>query len=512
MSSLAKKPSVAGGVAGSPARDVGEKKQQEVDPLGVRRILVSPKGGPSVGETSPLASASEASPTASSGHRLAGPGAAHRVGKYRVAREVGTDKFIARAPVTMMPGDIKKRAEDALNTQVRAIVEAHTMKTEVQQVARPERPRCGQGLCSCLTGAALLVIRRTAAYICLPIAGCIGCLLPKRRAQDSINHYTLEVVQTLLIVPADLFKFRAAFRKIDIDSSGTIELDELLHVVRSKRNLITQNLISLTSDPTTGLIGAQHNPNNRERDRLADKGIGGLSQSDPLLRAQLQPLRLNYDAFVQIVATFCTYSRAEILQFTFNAYDVDGNGRLDREEIQGLCHTVCNKDPLFPGNFTDALKRFKLDKAGVIKFEDFIRINNEFPMVIYEAFRLQEALQAMTLGSRRWLANAVDRKQRTDLEAFRAKHNGHLPDLTFGQRMLLMGRKDTRYARYNIEESNGTQKSLTASADASGGPGGKKRSKAVGEPEHTGAGTGAGASSRHLGKAQVSPLPRLAPV
>ncbi len=40
------------------------------------------------------------------------------MGKYRVAREVGTDKFVARAPVTMMPGDIKKRAEDALNTQV----------------------------------------------------------------------------------------------------------------------------------------------------------------------------------------------------------------------------------------------------------------------------------------------------------------------------------------------------------------------------------------------------------
>lgn len=53
-------------------------------------------------------------------------------------------------------------------------------------------------------------------------------------------------------------------------------------------------------------------------DRLADKGIGGLSQSDPLLRAQLQPLRLNYDAFVQIVATFCTYSRAEILQCTYS--------------------------------------------------------------------------------------------------------------------------------------------------------------------------------------------------
>jgi hypothetical protein len=32
------------------------------------------------------------------------------------------------------------------------------MKTEVQQVARPERPRCGQGLCSCLTSGALVVV------------------------------------------------------------------------------------------------------------------------------------------------------------------------------------------------------------------------------------------------------------------------------------------------------------------------------------------------------------------
>jgi hypothetical protein len=31
----------------------------------------------------------------------------------------------------------------------------------------------------------------------------------------------------------------------------------------------------------------------------------------------------------------------------------------------------------------------------------------------------------MTLGSRRWLSNAVDRKKRADLEAFRATHNGY---------------------------------------------------------------------------------------
>jgi hypothetical protein len=43
----------------------------------------------------------------------------------------------------------------------------------------------------------------------------------------------------------------------------------------------------------------------------------------------------------------------------------------------------------------------------------------------FQAFRLQEALQAMTLGSRRWLSNAVDRKKRADLEAFRATHNGY---------------------------------------------------------------------------------------
>ncbi len=80
----------------------------------------------------------------------------------------------------------------------------------------------------------------------------------------------------------------------------------------------------------------------------------------------------------------------------------------------------------------------------------------------------------------------------------------------------LQGSCAQKTCRYNIEESNGTQKSLTGPTDASlrGGPGGKKRSKAVGEPEHSEAGTGAGVGSlaKHLGKAQVSPLPRLAPV
>jgi hypothetical protein len=57
-----------------------------------------------------------------------------------------------------------------------------------------------------------------------------------------------------------------------------------------------------------------HHPHTLATDRLVDKGLDGLNKSDPLLRTQLQPIRLNYDAFVQIAAKFCTYSRAEILQ------------------------------------------------------------------------------------------------------------------------------------------------------------------------------------------------------
>jgi hypothetical protein len=60
-------------------------------------------------------------------------------------------------------------------------------------------------------------------------------------------------------------------------------------------------------------------------------------------------LQLNLQAVSSLSA--CSPS---LLPVTFNAYDVDGNGRLDREEIQGLCHTVCNKDPLFPGQSRSA--------------------------------------------------------------------------------------------------------------------------------------------------------------
>jgi hypothetical protein len=139
-----------------------------------------------------------------------------RAGKYRVAREVGTDKFAARPPVTMLPGQADKRAMDTLNDkvvlslrgrhecptrsrdclphsgpwacdtwgkpgpdahvtmvfeisrpglhapvlpgQVRAIVAAHNVKSEVEVVTRPERPHCAKGCFGCIGGAIMVVV------------------------------------------------------------------------------------------------------------------------------------------------------------------------------------------------------------------------------------------------------------------------------------------------------------------------------------------------------------------
>ncbi len=64
---------------------------------------------------------------------------------------------------------------------------------------------------------------------------------------------------------------------------------------------------------------------------------------------------LPLDGFFQIVALYCSFTRAQVLQFAFEAYDVDGNSVLDRDEVIGLCRTLNKHDPTFPGNFEEAV-------------------------------------------------------------------------------------------------------------------------------------------------------------
>lgn len=105
---------------------------------------------------------------------------------------------------------------------------------------------------------------------------------------------------------------------------------------------------------------------------------------------------------------------------------------------------------MFSANFEKALAQFGWSHSGEITLSTFKKVNDTYPMVLYPAFRLQDQLQAGTLGKRRWVQLAEDRVKRRELEAYREAHNGHLPSLSPWERVYRCGH-DPRWDKYGFE-------------------------------------------------------------
>jgi Ca2+-binding EF-hand superfamily protein len=112
---------------------------------------------------------------------------------------------------------------------------------------------------------------------------------------------------------------------------------------------------------------------------------------------------IDFEEYIRICATYCLYTREEILRFCFETYDHDGSGAIDEDEFMELCATVNNAAPAFPGNFSTALEQFDVNEDGLIDFNEFCEIDRRFPLVLFPAFRLQDHMQKYTIGETEWL-------------------------------------------------------------------------------------------------------------
>lgn len=116
----------------------------------------------------------------------------------------------------------------------------------------------------------------------------------------------------------------------------------------------------------------------------------------------------------------------------------DGSGTIDEEEFVELCTMVNNGSPVFPGNFLRALEEFDTNDDGLIDFEEFTSLNNRYPIVLFPAFRLQQALQVHTLGEKEWTNIAGKVNQKRLAEIYARKHGG-MPPPSFKTNLVVSG-------------------------------------------------------------------------
>ena len=86
---------------------------------------------------------------------------------------------------------------------------------------------------------------------------------------------------------------------------------------------------------------------------------------------------------MRIFCIYCTYSKEEILKFTFECFDADGSGNR-RGGVHALAKTVSNT-PMFPANL-EALEEFDTDSDGLIDMDEFRILDRRYPMVLFPAF------------------------------------------------------------------------------------------------------------------------------
>ena len=112
--------------------------------------------------------------------------------------------------------------------------------------------------------------------------------------------------------------------------------------------------------------------------------------------------QLNFDELVLASCVVCTLNINELMHILFQVFDTDRSGQVGHREFAKLARAVADLGAMFPGNYTDFIKRFDKDGSGDVDFDEFLSINEHYPMLFYPVKQLQGTFRDRTLGPARW--------------------------------------------------------------------------------------------------------------
>jgi Ca2+-binding EF-hand superfamily protein len=207
----------------------------------------------------------------------------------------------------------------------------------------------------------------------------------------------IEAAQMLDLTQKHLRLLKFSFDYIDLDGSGNIDASEFLESLGEQRSPFTDKLFAVIDVDGSGSI--------------------------------------EFDEYVRVLATYCMFTKDDILRFCFECFDVDGSGTIDEKEFVELCKTVNNANPTFPANFKTALQEFDVNEDGLIDYSEFLEIERRYPLVLFPAFRLQDTMQKLSMGEGVWLELISDYSENKRIEEYKATHGGRAPPEPFMKTM-----------------------------------------------------------------------------
>lgn len=118
---------------------------------------------------------------------------------------------------------------------------------------------------------------------------------------------------------------------------------------------------------------------------------------------------ITFVEFVEMISTICLYDEEEMCRFSFETFDEDGNGNIDKIEcaimLQELTKYI-ETNNVADLSVADAIHNIDKDGDGEISFEEFSELNADYPHLLWPAYRLQFRMQEQTLGVEAWQKQA----------------------------------------------------------------------------------------------------------
>jgi Ca2+-binding EF-hand superfamily protein len=207
-----------------------------------------------------------------------------------------------------------------------------------------------------------------------------------------------DVVESLHLRQQDLRRLKKLFEEIDCTGIGEIHKSEFYEMMDEPRSVYADAVFELVDMDGSGT--------------------------------------LDFEELIGLLATYCMYTRHDILTFVFDTFDLDHSGEMNDKEFVQLVSAVNDANPMFGGNFANALSEFDTDGDGMINMLEFQALNQRFPMILFPAFRMQDRMQKLTLGEQRWTEIwRLMHKKKTTIE-FMNDHDGRFPPLSLCEALV----------------------------------------------------------------------------
>jgi Ca2+-binding EF-hand superfamily protein len=131
---------------------------------------------------------------------------------------------------------------------------------------------------------------------------------------------------------------------------------------------------------------------------------------------------LIFSEFVAAVTTYCMFEKSHMHRYCFFAFDTDGNGFIDKEEIKQLEECLFHDGHKYGNTKTawkKALHNADANKDGMLDFDEFNTMLSNNPMMLYPAWQMQTNMMTQILGQNWW----KDRRHKLATRRKKAKKN-----------------------------------------------------------------------------------------